>query len=421
MIPAIRPRKGHKKSRAGCFNCKTRKIKCQENRPSCHNCIRRIEKCVYPNAKTSSALAAARTHSPDLVPRMSMQSTPTLFTMTDLRLFQHYLQEAYPHLPVSNDKTWLSQVPLIAHQHEYLMHAILGMAASHLGILTGENLQSAAIHHRLLAIQGFNNAISKKIQTASAGDAALGCAYLLTFQSTYMNDGVSEFFQFVRGCHLLSDQILAEKLSTAFLVGGRDHFVEMESRLMDLPGINIDILAGAAMSLEEIRQVLDQPCHFAFHGLLVHCIDEAKVSSSDVSGYFAFIAIYQKAPKMDANQFRDLLDTSNHICRVLIAHFFTIQTILLPILTREWSNRKRSTPAQINLNWIFSISDSLPKDLQKYCVWPRAIAEAVQEELSHTQPPVPKVSILRKREGHSQDIILGRLDQPHGNSRIVIP
>jgi hypothetical protein len=86
-----------------------------------------------------------------------------------MRLFHHFLTDAYPHLPVGNDSAWLSQVPLIAHQvglasplgtmllivctqNEYLMHAILAMSASHLELLTGVSLGSLAIHHRLLAV-----------------------------------------------------------------------------------------------------------------------------------------------------------------------------------------------------------------------------------------------------------------------------
>jgi hypothetical protein len=35
--------------------------------------------------------------------------------MTDMRLFHHFLLDAYPHLPVGNDNTWLTHVPLLAH------------------------------------------------------------------------------------------------------------------------------------------------------------------------------------------------------------------------------------------------------------------------------------------------------------------
>lgn len=34
------PRKGHTKSRRGCFNCKRRRIKCSERHPECNHCIK---------------------------------------------------------------------------------------------------------------------------------------------------------------------------------------------------------------------------------------------------------------------------------------------------------------------------------------------------------------------------------------------
>ncbi|CAK7264954.1 hypothetical protein SEPCBS119000_001256 [Sporothrix epigloea] len=53
----------HKKSRAGCINCKTRKVKCNEERPRCRACTLRRESCVYPSAvqtsNTSTATSAA--------------------------------------------------------------------------------------------------------------------------------------------------------------------------------------------------------------------------------------------------------------------------------------------------------------------------------------------------------------------------
>jgi hypothetical protein len=41
-------RRGHTKSRRGCFNCKRRRIKCQENRPACGHCVKTGLKCEYP-------------------------------------------------------------------------------------------------------------------------------------------------------------------------------------------------------------------------------------------------------------------------------------------------------------------------------------------------------------------------------------
>lgn len=37
---------------------------------------------------------------------MALQSTPTLFSMEDLRFFQHFLFNAYPPLPIGGEMIW---------------------------------------------------------------------------------------------------------------------------------------------------------------------------------------------------------------------------------------------------------------------------------------------------------------------------
>jgi hypothetical protein len=86
------------------------------------------------------------------------------------------------------------------------MHAIW-LSATHLELLTGVSLGSLALHRRVLAVRGSNTVLSRRIRTGSDGDALLGSCYLLTFQSSYMKDGILEFFPMIRGCALLSDQL----------------------------------------------------------------------------------------------------------------------------------------------------------------------------------------------------------------------
>jgi hypothetical protein len=122
------PRKGHKKSRGGCFHCKRRKIKvahahelslhdmltnfqCQENRPTCHNCKKMQFKCVYP-VDNEHKIKEAVPHPKEVV---HLQSTPTVFTMADMRLFHHFLFNATPHLPLANEKIWQTDVASYAH------------------------------------------------------------------------------------------------------------------------------------------------------------------------------------------------------------------------------------------------------------------------------------------------------------------
>jgi len=65
----------------------------------------------------------------DLQP--SLDSTPE-FSLTDLRLFQHYLVAAHPHFPVACEDIWLSYITPISHQVD---HAHLQFGSKYLQIL----------------------------------------------------------------------------------------------------------------------------------------------------------------------------------------------------------------------------------------------------------------------------------------------
>ncbi len=99
------PRKGHRKSRGGCLTCKRRRVKCNEDRLGCNHCKRLNLNCEYPNT-TSQELGS---------PSPALQSTPTIFTMEDLRFFQHFLLTAYPPLPLEGDTIW-RDVASMAHE-----------------------------------------------------------------------------------------------------------------------------------------------------------------------------------------------------------------------------------------------------------------------------------------------------------------
>lgn len=159
------------------------------------------------------------------------------------------------------------------------MHAILGMAASHLELSTGQDLHETAMHHRILAIRGSNKAISQPRRSGSDGDALLGACYALTFQSTYMAEGLPDFFQMVRGCSILSKQLSSEGLPMAFFLQEKDHFAFMEDRLTDLPLIASELVESADQSLRALPILFDRPVHVEFYRLLVDIINSVRHSS----------------------------------------------------------------------------------------------------------------------------------------------
>jgi hypothetical protein len=101
------PRKGHTKSRRGCFNCKRRKIKCQETQPACGNCEKAGIVCEYPKIVQQQ---------PGSSIFRQPQAVNAAFSMTDMRLFHHFIVRAYPHLPVGADAIWTLEVPAFAHE-----------------------------------------------------------------------------------------------------------------------------------------------------------------------------------------------------------------------------------------------------------------------------------------------------------------
>lgn len=128
-----RSRKGHRKSRQGCFNCKRRKIKvstvfcdivisvqvltqskCQETLPACDNCIRKELVCKYPAIKVPSLLQVCSGGAGSSLVPVPLQTTP-IFSLIDMRFFHHFVFTAYPHLPVGNDAVWVRRVPAVAY------------------------------------------------------------------------------------------------------------------------------------------------------------------------------------------------------------------------------------------------------------------------------------------------------------------
>lgn len=106
------PRKGHKKSRAGCLVCKRRKVKCDEVAPGCGPCQRLGLACRYPGPSN----AGDESHSDAVisVPKPLRNESPS-FTMADLKFFQHFLFSAYPTFPVDGWGVWQDVSQLSHH------------------------------------------------------------------------------------------------------------------------------------------------------------------------------------------------------------------------------------------------------------------------------------------------------------------
>jgi len=126
---------------------------------------------------------------------------------------------------------------------------------------------------------------------------------------------------------------------------------------------------------------------------------------ADSLGYAKVIHLYKDLSMLDNVSFKDLTDPANHVSKILIAHSLALQIVMLPIMAREWEGRTRAMPIRPTLDWISSISSSLPTHLLPYVEWPKTIADTVCDELAGKLPATSSRLVLRKNEGLSRDIV----------------
>lgn len=110
-------RRPHAKSRQGCAACRRRRIKCDEGKPKCRQCVRRNEPCIYPEPANSGASPVTPSNglSTPAEARASVRpwSTPSpqlrlddgpdkTFTLQDLQLLHHWTAHTSKSLAAGN-------------------------------------------------------------------------------------------------------------------------------------------------------------------------------------------------------------------------------------------------------------------------------------------------------------------------------
>lgn len=95
---------------------------------------------------------------------------------------------------------------------------MLGLAASHLHLLTPSttSFSPQALSHRVRAISGLNAALSTPCTSRAEADARFAALMALTFQSSYMPDGMLDFLSTVRGCVVLATAAMPGPEGSAF-------------------------------------------------------------------------------------------------------------------------------------------------------------------------------------------------------------
>ncbi|KAK2760697.1 hypothetical protein FQN54_001932 [Arachnomyces sp. PD_36] len=195
-------RRRHLKSRNGCFECKRRRVKCDEMKPSCLRCVLSLDKCFYPSPQRPATkaqndkLPVPSSSSNRLSPSLSIPSyaerspsfgpstrSPPDFVHTnrypdgtdasdglsDTDLYHHYLQHTSRTLTHSRRDRNALQIgmPTLALQSKTVFHSILAASAACLAcdmISKKPPAEVSAVHRVLITGYRHYNLASERMR-----------------------------------------------------------------------------------------------------------------------------------------------------------------------------------------------------------------------------------------------------------------
>jgi hypothetical protein len=181
---------------------------------------------------------------------LAKEPSTSALRFEDLRFFHHFLFAAYPSLPFGLDHIWQT-VAAMSHEYDFLAHAILGLAAQHLTASTTSDFAVQALDHRVSAIKALNQALSIPSTTRADADAMFATAIVLTFQSSYMADGMMEFLSMLRGWMVIQTTVVPAMGESIFHGMTEETYVGSMKKLLG-PVVGLD--KGADEALQRTLQ-----------------------------------------------------------------------------------------------------------------------------------------------------------------------
>ncbi|KAF5724083.1 C6 zinc finger [Fusarium mundagurra] len=382
------PRRCHRKSRNGCTNCKSRRVKCDEQKPQCSNCVRRELRCSFlpPNSYSASpcgnsgsssltppcdATLLTQIPSPSLpdVPRtLSLEPASEGLDIEDFFLLHHYTIFTSHTLAIvpGLDIFMRINLPRIAFSNNFLLHGTLAIAALHLSRF--KKNASEANAYMMKALYHYGTALRTATSLMTSINAQNGPALylfsMLCFSFTlglgpkpgdfllFGQQGIAQWLGQLQGMRslletkpeLFQDDTLAPmfQLSVRSLtqsVSRADHFPQLREQIQQAASGDPE-LVHYSKALDQLSQSFD----FAF----LSTSRAAQLSPQQV-----FVWVYQ----LD-DDFVRLLQEEKPIALIILSYF----CILLNRLSSFWWIR--GWPEHL----LFEIHSSLDEE---YKVWMR--------------------------------------------------
>ncbi|KAI0138565.1 C6 finger domain-containing protein [Hypoxylon sp. NC0597] len=164
------PKLGHKKSLFGCQRCRSRRVKCNEEKPTCHNCKRHGLPCIY-DRDAFSKRACEKTSTTQMCPKGPEEDDPPESRsrrVMETKLMHQYLIET--GITIAADEltkdVFARQIPELSYQSDGLLYSMYALAALHLTRLGKDEeieggAENAASRYFSMAVREHNREISQ--------------------------------------------------------------------------------------------------------------------------------------------------------------------------------------------------------------------------------------------------------------------
>ena len=266
------------------------------------------------------------------------------------------------------------------------MHALLALAATHLGAVRGEP-PFRGLWYRNAAIRGLNQAISQTSLDHGNLDAALGATYALTFQSSYIEDGFGDFVTFLRGCSVVAAALWKHKSLATSSIFQLDVILQTKEVALQLDhSVTIDRTIGLA-ALQSLL-VIEELCparasYLLFYNTLVDTV-QAILHQDVFAAYSKFTKVYQAILFLPQAEAKQLANLEHNTARLLGIHFIAIQAIMSPITVHEAGEHAALVPVDAMKAWVQAVRHHLPMRLEPAFRWPVCVASSIDSSGNNT-------------------------------------
>ncbi|KAL7953511.1 hypothetical protein V8C34DRAFT_296753 [Trichoderma compactum] len=361
-------RRGHFKSRLGCFNCKRRRVKCNELRPSCSPCCRLGLNCSYPTPASSSSTSS----SSSLAPRAALSG----IALEDLRFYHQFLLAAFPTLPLKAKDVWMDAAAM-SHQYDYLAHAVLGLGASHLSQHGTVDYRAQALQHRVTAMKLVNEQLDHPPTKPADQDALFAAVICLVTQSSLMPDSMIDYITTTRGGNLVASTIITDYEKSIF-----KYFTPMEhdrslERLISEQPRNFEAIEGFHASAQRLMPLCQKSTEVSYCECMIRCIDNLRTSC--LEAWREFVILFIMPTTFNNQDFMEFVDCDNHTGHLLIIHMFLLDYVLGNACLSKSEEPEYPGRKFVIINWTRHLAHRLPSSYKEYTEWPLEYCSVLAE------------------------------------------